>query len=99
MIETFYLGEVGAWGRSYRTSHCSILPDQERGGLVGYHRGLEDQLPVVDQASHASAESKVQVGLCCTKAWKVQLLALLHVRLLHGLRPGVQVQLGEWRGW
>ena len=32
--------------------------------------------------------------ICC-----LQLLALLHVRLLHGLRPGVQVQLGDWGGW
>ena len=28
-----------------------------------------------------------------------QLLALLHVRLLHGVRPGVQVQLGDRGGW
>ena len=39
---------------------------------VGYHRRLEDQLPVVNQASHSSTESQVQVGLCCTQAWKVQ---------------------------
>ena len=84
---------------------------------MGDHRGLEDELVVVDQASHAAAESKVQVGFRCTQAWKVQvsflfprsldlvliiccpqLLALLHVRLLHGLRPGVQVQLGDRRG-
>ena len=59
----------------------------------------QEQLPAVHQALDLAAEGQGQTGLPGALRGSAQLHGLLHERLLHGLRPGVQDQHRREGGW
>lgn len=59
---------------------------------MGGDRRPEDELAALDQAADAPTEGQGQAGLCGAQPGPPRLHAVLHERLVPGLRPGVQVQ-------
>ena len=79
--------------------NLSVLPSETWGGLVGGDRWPQEQLLAVHQAPDLAAEGQGQTGLPGALRGSAQLHGLLHERLLHGLRPGVQDQHRREGGW
>lgn len=69
---------------------CSGSTETRR-RLVGGHRRSSQQFPALDQAADAAAEGEGEIGFRCTQSGPPRVHAVLHERLVHGLRSRVQI--------